>query len=153
MAFCALRLLCSSKAVTASWRQRTLILLWSPAVPLRSVCAASRARRPTDAAPPHSTTSLRPHHSANAVPSTALHLLTATRPPDSQTNRSTAPASRSIRFSSLRFHSAPSVSAVQRKRTQIGASLSLAQQRANDSSNPASAAQRGSVGYAVAWSS
>ncbi len=109
----------SSKAVTASWRQRNLILLWSPAVPLRSVCAASRARRPTDAALPHSNLT-PPPPPANAVPSTALHLLTVTRPPDPQTNRSTAPACRCIRFTSLRFHSAPSESAVQRKRIQVG---------------------------------
>jgi len=38
-------------------------------------------------------------------------------------SRSTAPACRSIRFTSLRFHSAPSVCAVQRKRNQVGASL------------------------------
>ncbi|NMW21778.1 MAG: hypothetical protein HKK67_09135 [Chlorobiaceae bacterium] len=63
---------------------------------------------------------------ANAVPSTALHLLTSTRPPNPQTNRSTAPARRSIRFTSLRFHSAPLVSAVQRKRTRIGAALRFA---------------------------
>ena len=60
---------------------------------------------------------------ANAVPSTALHLLTSTRPPESQTNRSTAPANRSIRFTSLRFHSVLVVSAVQRKETRIGAAL------------------------------
>ena len=53
--------------------------------------------------------------SENAVPCTALHLLTSTRPTRAQTNRSTAPANRSIRFTSLRFHSAQSVSAVQRK--------------------------------------
>ena len=63
---------------------------------------------------------------ANAVPSTALHLLTSTRPPRPQANRSTAPANRSIRFTSLRFHYAQSVSAVQRKRTRIGAALRFA---------------------------
>ena len=66
------------------------------------------------------------------MPSTALRLLTSTRPPRPQTSRSTAPANRSnrsnrsIRFTSLRFHSAPSVSAVQRKRTLIGAALRFA---------------------------
>jgi hypothetical protein len=69
---------------------------------------------------------LTPTTPANAVPSTALHLLTSTRPPEPQTNRSTAPANRSIRFTSLRFHSAQSVSAVQRKRTLIGAALRFA---------------------------
>ena len=69
--------------------------------------------------------SLRPTP-ANAVPSTALHLLTSTRPPEPQTNRSTAPANRSIRFTSLRVHFAQSVSAVQRKRTLIGAALRFA---------------------------
>ena len=63
---------------------------------------------------------------ANAGPSTALHLLTSTRPPEPQANRSTAPANRSIRFTSLRFHGAQSVSAVQRKRTLIGAALRFA---------------------------
>ncbi len=100
--------------------------------PLRSVCATYTGRpSPTDAAP-HSLTRHHPNHPAhdrapaNAVPSTALHLLTSTRPPKPQTNRSTAPANRSIRFTSLRFHSAQSVSAVQRKRTLIGAALSFA---------------------------
>lgn len=98
-------------------------------IPLRSVCAACQARRPTDAGPHSpplsiSNTQLR-STPANAVPSTALHLLTSTRPPEPQTNRSTAPANRSIRFTSLRFHYAQSVSAVQRKRTLIGASLRL----------------------------
>ena len=70
-------------------------------------------------------TQLRPTP-ANAVPSTTLHLLISTRPPRPQANRSTAPAIRSIRFTSLRFHSAQSVSAVQRKRTLIGAALRFA---------------------------
>ena len=60
------------------------------------------------------------------MPSTALHLLTSTRSPEPQANRSTAPANRSIRFTSLRFHGAQSVSAVQRKRTRIGAALRFA---------------------------
>ena len=64
--------------------------------------------------------------SENAVPCTALHLLTSTRPTRAQTNRSTAPANRSIRFTSLRVLSAQSVSAVQRKRTLIGAALRFA---------------------------
>ncbi len=91
----------------------------------------ARPPSPTDATPPSLTPSLpQPSSSdrppANAVPSTALHLLTSTRPPEPQTNRSTAPANRSIRFTSLRFHCAQSVSVVQRKRTRIGAALRFA---------------------------
>ncbi|MGB7511431.1 MAG: hypothetical protein WBP54_09120 [Pelodictyon phaeoclathratiforme] len=90
--------------------------------------APLRLRNPPDAKAqpdtiPPSPTRHHPDHpapervSANAVPSTALHLLTSTLPPEPQTNRSTAPANRSIRFTSLRFHCAQSVSAVQRKKT------------------------------------
>ena len=100
--------------------------------PLRSVCATYTGRpSPTDAAS-HSLTRHHPSHPAhdrspaNAVPSTALHLLTSTRPPEPQANRSTAPTNRSVRFTSLRFHCAQSVSAVQRKRTLIGAALRFA---------------------------
>ena len=91
----------------------TLQALHSASLRLRSLPNSTRPSRP--AQPP-----------ANAVPSTALHLLTSTRPPEPQTNRSTAPANRSIRFTSLRFHSAQSVSAVQRKITLIGAALRFA---------------------------
>jgi hypothetical protein len=105
---------------------------------LRFAPFAQPARRPspTNATPPSltpvitPTTQLRPPSSnrapANAVPGTALHLLTSTRSPEPQTNRSTAPGNRSIRFTSLRVHSAQSGSAVQRKRTLIGAALRFA---------------------------
>jgi len=89
----------------------TLQALHSASLRLRSLPNSTRPSRP--AQPP-----------ANAVPSTALHLLTSSRPAVQQTNRSTAPANRSIRFTSLRFHSAPSVSAVKRKKEPAQASHS-----------------------------
>ncbi len=62
------------------------------------------------------------------------------RLPDPQTNRSTAPDRRSIRFTSLRFHSAPSESAVQRKRNRCRRFAVARAAHDNGRSNPASSA-------------
>ena len=85
--------------------------------------AQANRRRPTLPARHHPTIQPPPYiRKCSAGYSPALAHLKSTISAMRAT-RSTAPACRCIRFTSLRFHSAPSDSAVQRKRNQVGASL------------------------------
>ena len=94
---------------------------------LYSVCATCPTPKPTDATP-NSPIRNHPGHPPNqtirkcsADYSPAFASLS--RPSAKQANRTTAPACRFIRFTSLRFHSVPSVSAVLRTEISSGAAL------------------------------